>query len=157
MTGARPQSDSEARVARILAEHEGVEGGCLMVLQAIQRAFGYVPQEALAPVARALGLSQADVHGVLTFYHDLRRAPAGRRLVRVCQAEACQAMGARSLTDALSGRLGVALGGTSEDGVSLEPVYCLGNCALSPAVTVDGVMQGRATEDRVMAALEDAT
>jgi len=121
------------------------------VLQAIQHEFGYVPAEALMPVAKALNLSHADVHGVFSFYHDLRHAPPGRHVVRVCQAEACQAMGARRLTELLTRRLGCGLGETSKDGeVTLEAVYCLGNCALSPAVTVDGTLYGRATDFLVL-------
>ncbi len=139
------------RIGPILAEYAGVDGACLRVLQAIQAEFGYVPAETLEPAARALGLSHADVYGVLTFYHDLRRVPAGRHVVRLCQAEACQAMGARGLTEQLSRRLGIGLGETTADGeVTLEGVYCLGNCALSPAVTVDGRLYGRATEFLVL-------
>lgn len=151
MTVAKTPADMADRIGPILAAHEGAEGACLQVLQAIQREFGYVPAETLEPVARALNLSHADVWGVLTFYHDLRRAPAGRHVVRVCQAEACQAMGARGLTELLTRRLGCGMGETSKDGeVTLEPVYCLGNCALSPAVTVDGALYGRATEFLVL-------
>jgi formate dehydrogenase subunit gamma len=151
MTAATPPADMADRIGRILSEHEGIDGACLLVLQAIQREVGYVPAEALGPVAKALNLSHADVYGVLTFYHDLRRAPPGRHVVRVCQAEACQAMGARGLTELLARRLGCGLGETSRDGeVTLEAVYCLGNCALSPAVTVDGALYGRATEFLVL-------
>ncbi len=151
MTVATTPADMADRIGRILAAHEDTEGACLVVLQAIQAEFGYVPAEALEPVAAALKLSHADVWGVLTFYHDLRRSPPGRHVVRICQAEACQAMGARGLTELLTRRLGCGLGETTRDGaVTLEPVYCLGNCALSPAVTVDGALYGRATEFLVL-------
>ena len=151
MTVATPPADMADAIGRILAEFEGAEGACLMVLQAVQRAFGYVPAGALEPVAKALGLSHADVYGVLTFYHDLRRAPPGRHIVRVCQGEACQAMGARGLTEQLARRLDVGLDETTTDGaVTFEAVYCLGNCALAPAVTVDGALYGRATEFLVL-------
>lgn len=151
MTVSTPPADLADRIGRILSDHEGIEGACLMMLQAIQREFGYVPAEALAPVAKAANLSHADVYGVLTFYHDLRRAPPGRHVVRICQAEACQAMGARGLTEQLARRFDIGLGDTTKDGaVSLHPVYCLGNCALSPAVTVDGALYGRATEFLVL-------
>lgn len=151
MTVATTPADMADRIGRILADHEGMDGACLVVLQAIQREFGYVPAGALDPVARALGLSHADVYGVLSFYHDLRRAPPGRHVVRVCQAEACQAMGARGLTEQLARRLEIGLGETAKDGsVTLDPVYCLGNCALAPAVTVDGTLYGRATEFLVL-------
>ena len=156
MTTALNESDIAGRVEDILADHEGMDGACLPVLLAVQRAFGYVPPQALQPVADALSLTHADVYGVLTFYHDLRRAPPGRHVVRVCQAEACQAMGTAELTAALERLLGVSLGETATDGsVTFEPVYCLGNCALSPAVCVDGVMLGRATEERVAARLAE--
>lgn len=151
MTVSDTPSDMADKIGRIIASHAGVEGACLMVLQAIQREFGYVPAQALDPVASALRLSHADVHGVLSFYHDLRRAPAGRHVVRVCQAEACQAMGARDLTEKLERRFHAKLGETDANGaVTLEPVYCLGNCALSPAVTIDGALYGRATEFMVL-------
>ena len=151
MTFATAPADMADRIGRILAEHEGLEGACLLVLQEIQREFGYVPSEALMPIAKALNLSHAEVHGVFTFYHDLRRRPPGRHVVRLCQAEACQAMGARGLAEQLTRRLGCGLGETSEDGeFTLEPVYCLGNCALSPVVTVNGALYGRATEFLVL-------
>jgi formate dehydrogenase subunit gamma len=151
MTVSELPPDMADRIGRIIADHAGVEGACLMVLQAIQRDFGYVPAQALDPVASALQLSHADVHGVLSFYHDLRRTPAGRHVVRVCQAEACQAMGARDLTEKLERRFHAKIGETGADGaVTLEPVYCLGNCALSPAVTIDGALYGRATEFMVL-------
>ncbi|MEN3974892.1 NAD(P)H-dependent oxidoreductase subunit E [Emcibacter sp. SYSU 3D8] len=151
MTIVKTPVDLAGRIGRILSEHEAVEGACLVVLQAIQREFGYVPAGALEPVARALNLSHADVYGVLTFYHDLRRAPPARHVVRVCQSEACQAMGSRSLTEQLSRRFDIGLGETTADGATtLEAVYCLGNCALSPAVTVDGALYGRATEFLVL-------
>ncbi len=151
MTVATTPADLADRIGRILAEHQETDGACLLVLQAIQREFGYVPAAALEPVAKALGLSHADVYGVLTFYHDLRRAPPGRHIIRICQAEACQAMGARGLTEQLCRRLDVGLGETTKDGaVTLDPVYCLGNCALSPAVTVDGALYGRVTEFLVL-------
>ncbi|MEN3952740.1 NAD(P)H-dependent oxidoreductase subunit E [Iodidimonas sp. SYSU 1G8] len=158
MTAATPPHDLADRIDRILAAHADMEGACLSVLQAVQREVGYVPGDALAPIARALHLSHAEVYGVLTFYHDLRQTPAGRHVVRVCQAEACQSMGARGLTDALVRHFGVALGETAASGeVTLEAVYCLGNCALSPAVSVDGTLLGRATPHRVTARLGAAT
>jgi len=151
MTETTPPADMADRIGRILAGHEATEGACLLVLQAIQREFGYVPAQALEPVAKALNLSHADVYGVLTFYHDLRWSPAGRHIVRVCQGEACQAMGARGLTEQLARRLDVGLDETTRDGaVTLESIYCLGNCALAPAVTVDGALYGRATEFLVL-------
>ena len=139
------------RVQEAVERCRELPGALLPMLHAIQDDLGYVPPEAVPTIAKALALSHADVYGVLTFYHDLRRAPPGRHVVRVCQAEACQAMGARGLTEQLGRRFEIALGETTKDGaVTLEPVYCLGNCALSPAVTVDGALYGRATEFLVL-------
>ena len=120
------------------------------VLHAIQDALGYVPPDALPRVALALNLSRAEVHGVVTFYHDFRTSPPGRRIVKICRAEACQSMGAEALVAHAEASLGVALGATRGDGwVTLEPVYCLGNCACSPAVLIDGELHGRVTPARL--------
>jgi formate dehydrogenase subunit gamma len=153
-----PSDDSHLsdRVRRILADHRDVEGACLPVLQAVQREFGYVPGAALPMIAAALRLSQADVHGVLSFYRDLRREPPARHVVQICQGEACQAMGARELTAELERQLGAVLGGgATEGGVALEPAYCFGNCGLGAAATVDGRLYGRATARLVMDKLGD--
>ena len=108
-------------------------------------------------IAEALNLSRAEVHGVVTFYHDYRRLPPGRHVLKLCQAEACQAMGSRALTAHVQDRLGVALGGTTPDGrVTLEPTYCLGLCATAPSAMLDGRLIGRASAgklDRAMQAL----
>lgn len=118
-------------------------GPCLVALQAIADEFGYVPVEAVAVVAEVLNLSRAEVHGVLTFYHDLRTEPAPMATVRLCVAEACQASGSREVVTRAQEALGVQLGGRSNDGIELEAVYCLGNCALGPAALVDGRLVGR--------------
>ena len=107
-------------------------------------------------IADALNLSRAEVYGVLSFYHDYRRAPAGPVVVKLCRAEACQAMGALALIDDVCARRGVVLGGTSEDGVTIEPVYCLGNCALAPAAMVNGRLLGRADVERLDTAVREA-
>ena len=123
----------------IVAREADRDGALLPVLHALQAEFGWIPDEATPLVAEALNLSRADVHGVLTFYHDFRRAPAGRHVVKLCQAEACQARGSRAITAEAEDRLGVALGGVTADGdVTLEPIYCLGLCASGPAALVDG-------------------
>jgi len=132
----------------ILAQHAGTEGAALPVLHEIQAALGHVPPEAVPLVAAALNRSRAEIHGVVTFYHDFRNSPPGRHVVKLCQAEACQAMGSAAVADALSHRLGTALGQTSPDGqVTLEPVYCLGLCACAPAAMVDGDVFGRIDQD----------
>lgn len=127
-----------------LDRHAGTEGATLPVLHEIQDALGFIPAEAVPMIAAALNRSRAEIHGVVTFYQDFRSAPAGRHLVRLCQAEACQAMGAAAVAQALAERIGVALGETSADGrVTLEPVHCLGLCACAPAAMVDGEVLGR--------------
>jgi formate dehydrogenase subunit gamma len=123
----------------LLANHDGQRGALIPLLHAVQHELGYVPDAMVAPIAEALNLSRADVHGVLTFYSDFRRKPAGRHVIRLCRAEACQARGSAEVEERLSQALGVAVGATSEDGqVTLEPTYCLGLCAIGPAMLVDG-------------------
>ncbi len=138
------------RIAEILAAHQGLEGPLLPILHAIQADFGHVPQSAIPQIAAALTLSKAEVHGVISFYHDFREAPAGRHVIKLCRAEACQAVGA----DAVAGRIKAALGvdwhETTPDGrVTLEPVFCLGLCACGPAAMVDGQLVGRCDETLV--------
>ena len=132
-------------IAAIVDEHLGLEGPLLPILHALQEAFGYVPQEAVPLIAEALNLSRAEVHGVVTFYHDFRAAPAGRHVLRLCRAEACQSMGGEALVGARAERgSGVDWHGTTADGaVTLEPVYCLGLCACGPSAMVDGRLFGR--------------
>jgi len=136
--------------AAILLETCEKPGPVLISLQGIQRKFGYVPAPAVALVASACNVSKAEVHGVLTFYHDLRTTPAPTDLIRICVAEACQAVGSRELVSALEKELQVKLGDTSE-AVELEPVFCFGNCALGPSVNINGELIGRATTDSIMA------
>ena len=107
---------SETRVREIAAAHRGQRGALLPILHAVQEALGYVPSEAIPVLAEELNLSRADVHGVVTFYHDFRAAPAGRATVRICRAEACQAVGAERLVAHLRDRYGVSMGETSRDG-----------------------------------------
>jgi formate dehydrogenase subunit gamma len=123
--------------AEVVERHRDREGSLLPILHDVQRLFGCVPDEAVPLVAEALNLSRADVHGVVSFYHDFRRAPAGRTVVKLCQAEACQARGGRAIAAHAQSRLGVALGETTADGaVTLEPVYCLGLCASGPSALI---------------------
>jgi formate dehydrogenase subunit gamma len=125
------------------------------VLHAVADRIGYVPPEALAEIALALNLSRADVYGVVTFYHDFRYEPPGRHVLKVCRAEACQAMGSEALAAHCKSRLGIDFRGTTPDGsVTLEPVYCLGNCALSPAVMIDGELHGRVTPEALDALVD---
>ncbi|MBB6252773.1 formate dehydrogenase subunit gamma [Nitrospirillum iridis] len=127
------------------------------ILHALQEAFGHVPQDAVPLLADALNLSRADVHGIVSFYHDFREAPAGRHVVKVCRAEACQSMGGHALAEGLLRRLGLEWGGTTADGqVTIEPVYCLGLCASAPAALIDGRPLGRLTRERLDAAVNEA-
>ena len=133
------ESWSEARLGAIIAEHRALEGPLLPILHAVQEAFGYVPQGAVPVIARELNLSRAEVHGVVTFYHDYRDKPAGRHVVKICRAEACQAMGCEALVKRAESRLGVSCGETTaNEQVTFEAVYCLGLCATSPSAMIDG-------------------
>ena len=146
---ATAESDRIAEETRaILAAHAGKEGPLLPVLHSVQAAFGHLPDAALPVVAETLGISRAELQGVTSFYHDFREAPAGRRVVKLCRAEACQAVGGRRLEAHAQARLGVDWGETSADGaVTLEPVYCLGLCACGPAALVDGTPVARLTPE----------
>ena len=116
----------------------------VQVLHALVRRYGFIGEEAIRQIASELNLSRAEVHGVVSFYHDFRTTAPGKHVVKVCQAEACQAMGSRALTAHAEKKLGISMHGTTVDGrVSLEPVYCLGNCACSPAVMIDEKVYGR--------------
>jgi len=126
------------------------EGPLLPILHALQDEFGYIDQAAAPLIAEALNITRAEVHGVITFYHDFRRAPAGRHVLKLCRAEACQAAGGDPLAAHAEARLGVSMGTTSADGsVSLEPVYCLGLCAVAPSAMLDGRVVGRLDEERL--------
>jgi formate dehydrogenase subunit gamma len=139
-------SNHSETILRIVGELKDRPGPLIEVLHAIQAAVGYVPEEAVPLVARGLNLSRADVHGVVTFYHYFRRTPPGKHVVSLCRAEACQSMGADELAEHAKRRLGVDFHETTDDGrFSLEPIYCLGNCACSPAAMVDGRLYGRLT------------
>ncbi len=139
-----------SRLDEILAEHQGLEGPLLPILHAVQAAFGHVPQDVLPAIAAHLNISRAEVHGVVSFYHDFREAPAGRHVVKLCRAEACQAMGADALADRVQSALGCDWHETAGD-VTLEPVFCLGLCACGPAAMVDGQLMGRVSVDAIMA------
>lgn len=147
MTDARPWDEAQAR--RIIAGLKELPGASLPILHALQEQFGCIPPEAIPLVAQALLLSHAEVVGIISFYHDFRREPAGRHTLKVCRAEACQSMGCEALVEHLRGRLGIDVGETTPDGaLTLETVYCLGNCALSPAVLLDGSLYGRVSPER---------
>lgn len=139
-----------AKVAEAIAAHGDQPGALLPLLHAVQDALGYVPGQALPMIARALDLSRAEVHGVISYYHFFRSEPPGRQVVQVCRAEACQACGAEELLAHAERVLGCARHGTRADGaVTLEPVYCLGLCAASPAVQIGAKLHARVTPERL--------
>ena len=147
---------SREQIEQALARYRGHPGPLLQVLHAVQDNLGYVPPAAVPVIANALNLSRADVHGVVTFYHHFRQAPAGRHVVQVCQAEACRANHCETLTAHAKQRLGVEFHGTTPDGkFTLEPVYCLGNCACGPSLMLDGELHGRVTADVFDALIAD--
>ena len=133
-----------ARAAHIVETLRALEGPLLPILHELQEEFGHVPSETLPVIAEALNLSRAEVHGVVSFYHDFRREPAGRHVLKLCRAEACQSMGADKIAALVQRALGIGFHQTSADGaVTLEPVYCLGLCACAPAALLDGEPRGR--------------
>jgi formate dehydrogenase subunit gamma len=148
--------DAERAQARI-KELERLPGALLPILHALQDEFGYVDKAAIPLVAEALNLSHADVHGVISFYHDFRHHPPGRHTLKMCRAESCQAMGCNALIEHVERRLGVKLGETTGDGsFTVDAVYCLGNCALSPAMMLDGKPYGRVSPQVADFLIDDA-
>jgi len=138
------------RAGAVIAEHQDQEGPLLPILHAMQEEFGYIDRAAVPMIADALNITRAEVHGVVTFYHDFRDKPAGRHVLKLCRAEACQAAGGDALAMRAESRLGVALGNATADGrVSLEPVYCLGLCSVSPSAMLDGKVVGRLDEKKL--------
>ncbi len=145
------------QAAAIIATWQPVEGAALPMLQALQDAFGFVPDDCLPMIADALNLSRAEVHGIRSFYHDFRHAPAGRHVLKLCRAEACQAMGADALAERAKARLQLGWGETTADGaLTLEPVFCLGLCACAPAALKDGEPIGRLDAARLDQLLAEA-
>lgn len=140
---SRTRWDQEVALLRI-RECLNREGPLLPILHALQEEFGYIDEAAEPLIADALNITRAEVHGVITFYHDFRREPGGRHVLKLCRAEACQAAGGDELAAHAESRFGVALGNTTADGrVTIEPVYCLGLCSVSPSAMIDGKVVGR--------------
>lgn len=143
------ERDWDADLANsLIRELLDLPGALLPMLHALQEKFGYIHESAIPLLAEALNLSKAEVHGVISFYHDFRREPPGRHILRMCRAEACQSMGCERMIEHVEDRLKAKMGQTTEDrNFTLEAVYCLGNCALSPAVMLDGKLFGRVSSD----------
>ncbi len=145
-------------IENIIEELKGKRGPLLPILHAIQEEVGYVPNDALPLIAKKLNLSRAEVHGVVSFYHDFKDAPRGDNLIQICRAEACQAMGSREIEKHAKTSLGLDYGETTQDGaITLEEVYCLGNCACSPSVSVNSKVHARVTPDSFDKLVADIT
>jgi len=139
-----------AKIETHIAAHKSMLGALLPLLHAIQDDIGYVPEDCYPQISKALALSVAEVHGVVTFYHHFRSHPAGRHVLQICRAESCQAMGSEKLEAHVKSTLGIDYHQTTTDGaITLEPVYCLGNCACSPAVMLDDEVYGRMSAEKI--------
>jgi formate dehydrogenase subunit gamma len=146
-----------AKARARIAELQHLPGALLPMLHSLQEEFGYIDDAVVPLLADALNLSRAEVHGVVSFYHDFRRTPPGRHVLKICRAESCQAMGCNPLIEHVENNLSVKLGETTADGaISVEPVFCLGNCALSPAILFDGQPYGRVSAGVADALIENA-
>lgn len=155
-----PQTTSiptDAEIDAILAEHTHREGPLLPMLHALQAEFGYIPTAAIARIAHLLNMTKAEVHGVVSFYHDFRERPAGHHVVKICRAEACQAVGGDALAEETLAKLGLDWHATTPNGaLTVEPVYCLGMCACGPAAMVDDKVVGRLDAARMERILTEA-
>lgn len=145
------------RASEIIARYRHMEGATLPILHALQETFGCVPEAAVPLVAEALNLSRAEIHGTVTFYHDFRKEPPGRRVLKLCRAESCQAAGGDALAARAEAKLGVQMGETTLDRrVTLEPVYCLGLCHSSPAAMLDKHVFGMLDEEKIDRLVQEA-
>lgn len=145
------EPDPEA-IRAIIAAHIAREGPLLPILHAVQARYGHIPDAARPAIADALNITQAELHGVISFYHDFRAEPAGTHVLKLCRSEACQAMGGAAMAERVLALLGLGWGQTSADGtITVEPVYCLGLCACGPAAMVDGQLRGRAEAEALVA------
>ena len=145
------------KISTHITAHKTLPGALLPLLHAIQDDIGYVPEEAYLPISKGLALSVAEVHGVVTFYHHFRRHPTGKHILHICRAESCQAMGAVQLEADIKAALGIDFHETTKDGaITLEPIYCLGNCACSPAVMLDDEVYGRMDAAKVAELVAEA-
>ena len=142
-------AEERSAVLEACARLQALPGGLLPILHAVQESLGYIPKDSIPLIAREMNLSVADVHGVVSFYHYFRQSRPGRHVVHICRAEACQALGGEALEAHAKAKLKIDFHGTTADGtISLEPVYCLGNCALGPSMMIDEHLKGRVTPQR---------
>jgi formate dehydrogenase subunit gamma len=150
LTTQPASTEIASRTAAVVNDLKGLEGPLLPILHGIQEEFGYLPGESLPVIAELLNISRAEVHGVVTFYHDYRNHPAGRHVLKLCRAEACQSMGGDAVAAKMQQLLGIGFHETTKDGaVTLEPVYCLGLCACAPSAMLDGEVIGRLDAEKV--------
>ena len=157
MSHAAISADFSDRLDAIIALHKGREGPLLPILHDIQAEWDYIPEEAQPVIAAALGLTRAEVHGVVSFYHDFRDHPSWRHVLRLCRAEACQSMGADALADQVRAALGIDFHETTPDGrLTLEPVFCLGLCACGPSAQMGDRLVGRASLAKVQKLVAEA-
>lgn len=157
MTSPADDADFLLRLDEIITTHKGREGPLLPILHDIQAEWGYVPEAAQPALAAALGLTRAEVHGVVSFYHDFRDHPAGKHVLRLCRAEACQSMGGDALADQIRAAFGIDFHETTPDGrLTLEPVFCLGLCACAPSAQMGERLLGRATVEKVRKLVAEA-
>lgn len=151
-----PVAWSRDHAQAIIEAHRETEGATLPILHALQATFGHVPREAVPMIASALNLTRAEVHGIVSFYHDFRSEPAGRHVLKLCRAEACQSTGGDALAARALERAGTAWGGTTRNGaLTIEATYCLGLCACSPAAMLDGKPIGRLDQGRIDALIDE--
>lgn len=149
--------DMASKIDAHIAKHQHMPGALLPILHAIQDDIGWIPEACYLPISKALALSIAEVHGVVTFYHHFHTHPVGRHVLQICRAESCQAMGGEKLEANVKAALGIDYHETTQDGtVTLLPVYCLGNCACSPAVMLGDEVYGRMTADKVVEIVAEA-
>ena len=150
-------TETQEKIQGMIAQHCNMPGALLPILHAIQDTIGYVPQESYLLISKALALSVAEVHGVVTFYHHFRSHPAGKHILQICRAESCQAMGSEQLETHIKSSLGIDYHQTTPDGaITLEPIYCLGNCACSPNVMMDDEVYGRMDGQKVAELISEA-
>lgn len=157
MTQTAHSADADERLAAIIALHRDREGPLLPILHDVQAEWGHIPEDAQPEIAAALGMTRAEIHGVVSFYHDFREKPAGRHVLRLCRAEACQSMGADALADQVRAALGIDFHETTPDGrLTLEPVFCLGLCACAPSAQMGERLVGRADLEKVTRLVAEA-
>ncbi len=151
------QAWDNERAVTLVEQRKNMPGALLPILHALQEEFGYVDASVVPVIADALNLSKADVHGTMSFYHDFRHHPPGKHVLKMCRAESCQSMGCDDVIAHVEKRLGAKLGETTADGsFTLSPIYCLGNCSLSPAVMLDGKPYGRVSKEVADFLIDDA-